>query len=313
MSPRKKQGFVWGKKLCFCCFDGKHVASQCRAGVVCGVEGCTAKHAKLLHKSLERSAKENSGEQQAKPNPGTGDHQIESHTHACSSPKQGQIKLALSIVPVKVRANCQTVYHYTHALFDSGNTKTFCSEALIEKLDVKGKKANLFLTTVNSSETADVELVSLEVVGAKGGAGKSSVIQLPKVCTLHNLPTLENCIALASDIRNRPNLKNPRLPQVDKSGVSILISQDVSEALWPLELQKGKEGQPYDTRTRLGWSLNGPLESESLVEESAFSNLSRADDRLDAQLDQFWQLEASEALANSLPQFSVDDKRAVDV
>lgn len=102
------------------------------------------------------------------------------------------------------------------------------------------------------------------------------------MCTLRNLPTLENCIASASDIRNWPNLKNPRLPQVDKSGVSILISQDFPEVLWPLELQKGKEGQPYDTRTRLGWSLNGPLESESLVEDSAFSNLSRADDIQDA-------------------------------
>lgn len=30
-------------------------------------------------------------------------------------------------------------------------------------------------------------------------------------------------------------------------------------------------------------------------------------------MEQFWKLETSEALANSLPQFSVDDKRAVDI
>ena len=92
-----------------------------------------------------------------------------------------------------------------------------------------------------------------------------------------------------------------------------MIGQDVPEALWPLELRKGKEGQPYATRTRLGLSLNGPLESERLVEESALSNLAHADERLDAQVEQFWKLETSEALANSLPQFSVDDKRAVDI
>ena len=78
-----------------------------------------------------------------------------------------------------------------------------------------------------------------------------------------------------------------RFPQVDKSGVSTLIGQDVPEALWTLELRKGKEGQPYATRIRLGWSLTGPLESESLVVKSAFSNLARADDRLDAQVEQF--------------------------
>ena len=92
-----------------------------------------------------------------------------------------------------------------------------------------------------------------------------------------------------------------------------MIGQDIPEALWPLELRKGKEGQPYATRTRLGWSLNGPVESEPFVEEPAFSNYVHADERLNAQVEQFWKLETSEALANSLPQFSVDDEKAVDM
>ena len=313
MSPGEKLSFVWGKRLCFSCFDGRHVASQCRAGVVCGVEGCTEKHSKLLQQSFMRPAKENFGEQQATPNPGASSHLIESHTHACSSPRRGQTKLALPIVPVKARAKGQTAYHYTYALLDSGSTKTFCSESLIEKLGVKGKPASLSLTTVNSSESADVELVALEVVAVKSGAGRPSVIQLPKVYALPNLPTLENCIASDSDFRKWSHLKDLRLPQVDKSGVTILIGQDVPEALWPLELRKGKEGQPYATRTRLGWSLNGPVESEPFVEEPAFSNYVHADERLNVLVEQFWKLETSEALANSLPQFSVDDKKAVDM
>ena len=189
---------------------------------------------------------------------------------------------------MKVRAKDQTVYHYTHALLDSGSTKTFFSKALIEKLGVKGQQVNLSLTTVNSREEADVEVVALEVVAAKSGMGKTSVIQLPKVYALPNLPTLESCIASASDAIKWPLLKDLRLPRVDKSGVSILIGQDVPEALWPLELPKGEEGQPYATRTRLGWSLNGPLDSEHLIEESALSSLARGDESLDAQVEQFW-------------------------
>ena len=76
-----------------------------------------------------------------------------------------------------------------------------------------------------------------------------------------------------------------------------MIGQDVPEALWPLELRKGEEGQPYATRTLLGWSLNGPLNSEHLIEESALSNLVRADESLNAQVEQFWKIETSEALA----------------
>lgn len=221
MSPKEKIAFVWGKKLCFCCFDGRNIASQCRAGVICGVEGCTAKHCKLLHQSFMHPVKENVGEQQASPDPEARNHQVEIYTHASSSPKHGQTKLALPIVPVKVRVKCRTTYHYTYALLDLGTIKTFCSESSIEKLDVKGKPANLSLITVNSSESADVELVALKVIAAKSGAGKSSVIQLPKVYALPNLPTLENCIASDSDVRKISHLKHLRLPQVDKSRVPI--------------------------------------------------------------------------------------------
>lgn len=118
---------------------------------------------------------------------------------------------------------------------DSGSTKTFFSESLIEILDVKSKPVSLSLTTVNSSEPADVELVALEVVAFKSGAGSPSVIQLPKVYALPNLPTLENCIALDSDFHQWSHLKDLRLPQVDRSGVTILIGQDVPEAFRPLE------------------------------------------------------------------------------
>ena len=82
---------------------------------------------------------------------------------------------------MKARAKGQTAYHYTYALLDSGSTKTFCSKSLIEKLGVRGKPARLSLTTFNSSESADVELVVLEVVAVKSRAGRPSVIQLPKV------------------------------------------------------------------------------------------------------------------------------------
>jgi len=169
------------------------------------------KHSKLLHQSFGLSGKEDPGEQQAKPNPGTSSQQVESHTHACRSPKQGEIKLALPI-PVKVRAKGQTVYYYTHALLDSGSTNTFCSEALIEKLGVKGQQANLSVTTVNSRENANVEVVALEVAAAKSGMGKTSVIQLPKVYVLPNLPTLESCIASASDAIKWAHLRDLRLP-----------------------------------------------------------------------------------------------------
>ena len=54
-----------------------------------------------------------------------------------------------------------------------------------------------------------------------------------------------------------------------------------------------------------GQSVNGPLDSEHLIEEPALSNFARADASLDAQVEQFPKIETSEALTNSLPQFSM--------
>lgn len=143
---------------------------------------------------------------------------------------------------------------------------------------MKREQVKFSLTTVTSSESTDVGLVALEVVAA---------IQPQNVYALPNLPSLENCTASPSDICKWPQLKYLPLASVDNSGVSISIGQDVPEALRPLELRKGKEGQPYATSTHLEWSLYGPLESDSLSGETAFSNLARADERLDAQVEQF--------------------------
>ena len=104
---------------------------------------------------------------------------------------------------------------------------------------MKYNTANRSPATVNSSESADVELVALEVVAAKSGAGKLSVIELPKVYALSNLPTKKDCISLDSDVRKWPHLKDLRLPKVDKSDVTILIGQDVPEvSLAPRALKR---------------------------------------------------------------------------
>ena len=43
----------------------------------------------------------------------------------------------------------------------------------------------------------------------------------------------------------------------NKKKVDILIGQDNSEALMPIEVRRGAEGSPFAVRTMLRWSLNG--------------------------------------------------------
>ena len=66
MSLRDQLHFVWEKRLCFSCLDGKHAASECKRPSAGYVRGCSGKRCTLLHQSFQ-GAKKNSGESRSKP------------------------------------------------------------------------------------------------------------------------------------------------------------------------------------------------------------------------------------------------------
>ena len=49
-------------KLCFCCLNS-HKIKDCKLERVCGVNGCTKKHNRMLHVDFEKSEKENKSEE----------------------------------------------------------------------------------------------------------------------------------------------------------------------------------------------------------------------------------------------------------
>ena len=48
-----------------------------------------------------------------------------------------------------------------------------------------------------------------------------------------------------------------------QSSVDLLIGQDNSDALIPLDVRRGSRGEPFAVRTLFGWSVNGSVSSES--------------------------------------------------
>ncbi|KAJ8032247.1 hypothetical protein HOLleu_25719 [Holothuria leucospilota] len=91
---------------------------------------------------------------------------------------------------------------------------------------------------------------------------------------------------------------------------------DVPDALVPLEVRKGRHGEPYATRTVLRWTLNGPLKCNN-SDEPVVCNFIRAnlaaDSGLDAQVEHFWKLHVGQTLAGSVTEMSQDDKRVLEI
>ena len=125
-------------------------------------------------------------------------------------------------------------------------------------------------------------------------------------------PLYPRCKAAMPHCRYLP-LPSPLRPPLSWSERIWCNSFHLPRRLWPLGLRGGKEGEPYATRTLLGWSLNSPIECETTDGERAFSKFIRADDGLHKQGEQFCKLETSAILADSVPQLSRTDKKVLEI
>ncbi|KAG7155343.1 hypothetical protein Hamer_G024366 [Homarus americanus] len=111
-------------------------------------------------------------------------------------------------------------------------------------------------------ESAEVDL---EVVGA--GKKRGRTILMPKVLIIQNFPTtLYNSVANTSDISRWTHLRGVELPELQSNSIEILIGQDVPQALVPLEVRAGMDGMKFAIKTRLGWTVNGPVGQQDTQE-----------------------------------------------
>jgi hypothetical protein len=229
MKPVERLKIVKDHKLCENCLLGNHTVENCRKSSVCSVPGCGAKHTKFIH--LE---------------PTSGSREVSSHQVqvAATSDTSGE-SFFLPVVPVIVNGK-----YKASALLDNASNTTFCTKALVDSLGVKGSTVNCVLSTMSqlnvSSAIVDITLSSLDGLRS---------MQLSKVHVVDVIPI---------DVPRIDLSKYPHLADViddnPTSNVQILIGQDHSEALVPLEVKQGRAGDPYAVRTLFGWSINGPAQ-----------------------------------------------------
>ena len=71
----------------------------------------------------------------------------------------------MSAVPIKVKGRGSQNVVTTYALLVSGSTGIFCSESLLEQLDIKGRKCAIFVSTIgNVVANCQKSIFCLEVI-----------------------------------------------------------------------------------------------------------------------------------------------------
>ena len=232
MKPTERLALVRQHKLCVNCLLDNHSVETCRKQSVCSVPGCNARHTKFIHINDEdvRSSPREVVNNQTKVN--------------------GKVDVIVPTVPVVVNSIKEV-----SALLDTASNSSFCSKWLADSLGLKGETVSYVLNTMSQAgERKSAKVVALNLTSRDGKAS----LKLSNVYVVDNIPVSSPKI----DYGRYPHLKDLSIVGGD---VHILIGQDHSEALVPLEIRRGYGGDPFAVKTMFGWSANGPALMNSPV------------------------------------------------
>ena len=306
MSSDDRLDKAYSSHLCYNCLRrGKHRAKWCRKKSTCQ---CGEKHHKLLHEAVKRSA-----DQKRQHSSGTKKQNMtevqsnQAQSFACVPSNEQMKKICLPIVPVKIRGRGQQEFIITHALLDPGSNQSFCSAILREKLNLQGKPVTLSLETLNTKAENEVQELDLEIQST-GRAGKRPILKMNGIYAVDKFPCLSNKVDLDEVMKKYDYLQSVPFQKSNNTDMHVIIGQDVPEALLPLEVRHGSSGEPYATRTMLGWALNGPISGQPGGAVSAFIHSKDVD--LDRQVERFWKLDSE---VRDEPEYSVEDRKVMQL
>ena len=301
--------FVKDKALCFNCLIPHHRAKECRKRPSCIT--CSRKHATLLHPPTQPTEKEAESTDDTSEG-ATAKSPVQAKNGFVGIQTEGSCsatvvvqKVALPVIPVVVKSTSRKVIT-TYAFLDGGSNATFCSKALMDKLDLQGKKTRFSLTTIEKENSdTECEVVNLEVYDLE----ENVFFELPTVFSRPVLPVSPSDIPTQEDVDRWPHLQGIDIPHIDAQ-VDLLIGNDNAHVIEPKEVRGSRHGGPYATRTPLGWAVNGPL-NHAHSRPKGSANFIRTDTDLARQFENFCNMEFNDTAANVKVELSQEDRKAL--
>ncbi len=237
-NQRDKISFLKKKGICFGCLSTGPISRDCIKHLICEI--CDQHHPTVLY---IKKAKIESHQTNKSPEVTSSTlHQTCGHTGA------GRDHCFLSIMPVQVKAANGSDITQTYALLDPDSTATFCSEHLMHKLKVKGRRTHFLLKTMGHKGVIPAySLLGLEVSGLE----RNYFYPLLDVFTQKQMPVSANDISTATDVERWPYLSKFHIPNIT-ANVDLLIGTNAPKILEPWEVVNSCGNGPYVIRTVLG-------------------------------------------------------------
>lgn len=291
----EKIAFLKEHGVCFGCLCIGHMSRDCKKRLSCKV--CSLKHPSILHihlKKKEIDSVQTKGESET----ALGGTLISVQTSGLTG--AGEHDCTLSIVPVQVKPKKGREAMITYAFLDPGSSASFCTERLMNKLNLRGRRTGILLRTMGQEKVVGSHIVSdLEVAGLDGDC----FCDLPDVFTQKTMPVHRGNIPRQKDLERWLHLKHIQITEID-SEIDLLIGTNVPKALEPWQVIRSVDGGPYAVKTMLGWTINGPLRGDGSSETTCGQQDVTVNRISVARLDDLWK----QQLKADFPECSQDEQ-----
>lgn len=261
---KEKIDFLRAKGLCFSCLKQGHMSKTCKEKMTCQV--CTQSHPTVLHMKAKNNVtnkevrpEEKACEREERPLESVVSGFVGTNTMTCGARSAENTEGILAIVPVQVKTNKGQKVTTTYAFLDPGSTACFCTEELMKELNLTGRKTHILLKTMGEKKIVSSHIVSgLEV----GSLDCNDFLGLPDTFSQKTIPATKGNIPLQEDVDKWPHLQEVLLSEIDAE-IGLLIGTNAPKAIEPWQVIASVEDDPYAVRTRLGWTINGPLREDT--------------------------------------------------
>ncbi|XP_062538821.1 uncharacterized protein LOC134207119 [Armigeres subalbatus] len=228
--------------LCRRCLTA-HGKFPCKA-TSCGMEGCEERHHKLLHPGQPQSV--------VPAKQPTATETVNVHTAL-------KVSTLFRIVPVTLFGNDRSVH--TFAFLDEGSSSTLVDVRIARELGLKGEVYPLYLQWTSDVERCEdsSQLIRLEISGR--GAQKRHVIAAAH--TVEKLCLPQQSLPFDQLTQQFPHVRGLPVHGYRNATPTILIGLTDTHLKIPLKVREGRAGEPAAAKTRLGWTVYGPIPGES--------------------------------------------------
>ena len=251
-SINQRLAFVAHHELCCVCFSKEHATVNCPADICC--KKCSLSHSTYIHVDdviINKDVDVDVNTVTPVDIPTNSSGTTLASNSADHMPSSDYT--FMSTVSVVVNES-----YKTHALLDSDSTNSFITSEAVKSLGLSSKTVIYKHSTVDTlCMTTNTKVVNFILYSLDG----TESLSMSNVFVVEEVPYTYSPFR---DLSTYPHLSDvPISPVHPPAKVDLLIGQDNSEALVPLQVLKGNPGDPVSALTKFGWTLNSVVPGSS--------------------------------------------------